>query len=498
MSSQREKLHDSNAVEIRKETIRCSNFIDGKWEFGDEKEVLRLNPADQREVVAIAPDSSAATAKRAIEAVTRNARKWRRLTPPERGKIVLRAAQLMEAERESLAQLMTREQGKVVAESRVEVKRATDIMEYASGMGRRLGGQTLPSETPDVFCYTARQPIGAVALISPWNFPVAIPCWKIAPAFVCGCPIVFKPSPFVPAAATRVVEIFLEAGVPPEAIALVHGGPDVGEQMVNHPLITGVSFTGSTKVGMAIHAATAKRLAKTQLEMGGKNPQIVLRDADLKLAVDCCVAAALDVTGQRCTCTSRAIVEEAVADEFTERFVERMRAVRLGPGDRPDVDMGPLVDSTRLKQVEAFVDRARTDGGKVLVGGSRPKGLEQGCFYSPTVIGNILPESEMAREEVFGPVVGVIKVGDLDEALKMANAVEYGLAASIFTRDIGRAFSFIDKIEAGMIHINRPTLGGFCHFPFGGLKHSSYGPREIGDDTVGFYTDLKSVYINHA
>lgn len=485
-------------VQDRQQTIKAMNFIGGKWEFGEEKVYRRLNPADTSDVVADAPDSSAATAIRAIEGATKGWDKWRKMTPPERGKIALRAAQILEAEMEPLAQLMTREQGKAIAESRVEVKRGLDIVEYAAGMGRRMGGQTLPSEIPDVFCYTMRQPIGTVSLISPWNFPVAIPCWKIAPAFVCGCPIVFKPSPFVPAAAARVVEIFLEAGMPPEAISLVHGGPAVGEQMITHPMVAGISFTGSTKVGKAIHATASQLMKKTQLEMGGKNPQIVLRDADIGLAVDHCTAAALDVTGQRCTCTSRVLVEKEVAEEFTDRFVDRFKKVRVGPGHRADVDMGPLVDMTRLKDVEAFVERARKEGAKVLTGGERPQGLNDGAFYKPTVMNNIKRDYEIAREEVFGPVVGVVEVDNLDEAMSIANDVDYGLAASIFTRDLKRAFSFIDKIEAGMIHINRPTLGGFSHFPFGGLKNSSFGPREIGDDTVSFYTSMKSVYINHA
>lgn len=478
-------------------TIQVLNFVGGKWESGEEKEVRRLNPANQKDLVAISPDSSAATAKRAIEGVTLGAEKWRRMTPPERGKIVLRAAQIVEADRDNIARLITREQGKPIAESYAEIKRAIDIMEYASGMGRRLGGQTLPSELPDVFCYTTRQPIGSVALITPWNIPFAIPCWKIAPAFVCGCPIVFKPSPFTPATAARVVEVFLEAGMPREAIALVHGGPAVGEQLVSNPMIVGISFTGSTKVGSSIHAAAATRLAKTQLEMGGKNPQVILGDADLDLAVDSCVTSSLDVSGQRCTCVSRVVVEKSVADAFTERLVERFKSIRVGAGIDPTTNMGPLIDSTRLSAVDAFVARAKAEGGTVLTGGMRPKGLEHGHFYAPTIVDGITPGHEIGREEVFGPVLALMRVGDFDEAMSTANSVEYGLTSSIFTRDLSRAFNYIDKIEAGMIHINRPTLGGFSHFPFGGHKHSSHGPREVGDDTIGFYTNMKSVYIKY-
>lgn len=485
------KLQSMDAV------IQASNFIDGKWEFQEEKEVRRLNPADQSELVAISPDSSAATARRAIDGISAGVQKWRRLLPPERGKIVLRAAQIVERDRDDIARLICREQGKPIVESHLEIDRAINIMEFVSGFGRRLGGQTLPSEVPDVFCYTARQPMGNVALITPWNIPFAIPCWKIAPAFVCGCPIVFKPSPFTPAIAARVVEVFLEAGVPQEAIALIHGGPAVGEEFVNNAKIAGISFTGSTKVGMAIHAQAARRLAKTQLEMGGKNPQVILGDADLDLAVDSCVTSSLDVSGQRCTCVSRVVVEDSVADEFTARLADRYKKIKLGAGIDPSVTMGPLIDSTRLRDVGAFVDRARAEGGRVLTGGERPAGFEHGHFYAPTLIDGITPQHEIGREEVFGPVLALMRVRDFDEAMQTANSVEYGLTSSIFTKDLSRALNFIDRIEAGMIHINRPTLGGFSHFPFGGMKHSSHGPREVGDDTISFYTNLKSAYIKY-
>lgn len=475
--------------------IQCRNFIGGKWEERGADGIQRLNPANLHDVVATAPDSSAQDTRRAIQAAAEAFPRWRRIIPPERGKIVLRAAQLFESRLEEVSQLLTREEGKTLSDSRGEVKRAIDIMEYISGMGRRLGGVTLPTEAPHVFCFTTRQPIGPVATISPWNFPVAIPCWKIAPALVCGNTVVCKPSPLTPATATRVVEIFEEAGVPPGVLNLVHGGSEVGSELVNNPLIQGVSFTGSTKVGMAIRAAVAQRPAKVQLEMGGKNPQIVLRDADLNSAVQSLLTAAFGSTGQRCTATSRAIVERKVAQEVAERLVEATRAIRVGSGDQPDVAMGPLVDETRLRDVKGFVERASRGGTKTLVGGSEPEELRDGYFYVPTIIGDVRPEHEIAREEVFGPVLSLIEVGDLEEALTVANAVDYGLCASIFTKDIGRAFTFIDKIEAGMIHVNRPGLGGFSHFPFGGFKHSSYGAREVGDDTINFYTDIKSVYI---
>ena len=474
--------------------IACRHFITGRWETSGEAAIVRANPADTGEIVARAPEGGADEARRAVDGVAQAAEKWRKVIPPERGKIVLRAARILEDRLEEVAALLTREQGKLLGESRAEVKRAIDIMEYAAGLGRRLGGQTLPAEVPGVFCYTLRQPIGPVALLTPWNFPVAIPCWKIAPALVCGDPVVFKPSPLTPATAVRVVEIFLEAGVPPDVLSLLHGGADLGTALVDDPRIAGVSFTGSTKVGMAINAAAARRMARTQLEMGGKNPQVVLADADLGLAVEACVTAAFGSTGQRCTATSRAIVEKAAAREFTDRLVARAAALRLGPGVAAGVEMGPVVDAHRLADVEGFVERARHQGAEVVAGGSRPKDLPHGHFYGATVV-RARPEHEIAREEVFGPVLSVVEADDFDGALAIANSVDYGLCASVFTRDIGRALSFVDRIQAGMIHVNRPGLGGFAHFPFGGLKHSSFGAREVGEDTLGFFTDLKSVYI---
>jgi alpha-ketoglutaric semialdehyde dehydrogenase len=474
--------------------IACGHLIGGRWEASGEREITRANPADTSEVVARAPLGGAPDARRAVDGAAGAAERWRKVIPPERGKIVLRAARILEDRLEEVATLLTREQGKLLAESRAEVKRAIDIMEYAAGLGRRLGGQTLPPEVPGVFCYTLRQPIGPVALLTPWNFPVAIPCWKIAPALVCGDTMVFKPSPLTPATAVRVVEIFLEAGVPPDVLSLVHGGAEVGTALVDDPRIAGVSFTGSTKVGMAINAAAARRMARTQLEMGGKNPQVVLADADLGLAVEACVIAAFGSTGQRCTATSRAIVEKGVAAEFTDRLGARAGALRVGRGDAAGVEMGPVVDGNRLAEVEGFVDRARHEGAEIVAGGNRPQELASGYFYAATVV-RARPEHEIAREEVFGPVLSVVEADDFESALAIANAVDYGLCASVFTRDIGRALGFVDRIQAGMIHVNRPGLGGFAHFPFGGLKHSSFGAREVGEDTLGFFTDLKSVYI---
>ncbi len=479
-------------------TIQCGNFIRGKWEQQGANGITRVNPANVRDVVATAPDSSVEDTRRAIQAAGEAFERWRRIIPPERGKIVRRATQLFESQLEEVTQLLTREQGKILSEARGEVQRGIDIMEYSAGMGRRLGGQTFPAEVPHVFCFTTRQPIGPVAAITPWNFPVAIPCWKIAPALVCGNTVVCKPSPLTPATATRVVEIFEEAGVPPGVLNLVHGGPQVGSELVNNPLIRGISFTGSTKVGMAIHTAAAHRLAKVQLEMGGKNPQIILHDADLKKAVDHLVPAAFGSTGQRCTATSRAIVEKKVAQEVASLLLEKTKTIRVGPGDRPEVTMGPLVDDARLRDVAGYVERARAEGAAVVIGGSAPEGLHEGYYYTPTIVRDVRPEYEIAREEVFGPVLSFIEVSDLEEALSVANTVPYGLTASIFTRDIGRAFTFVDKIEAGMIHINRPGLGGFSHLPFGGFKYSSYGAREVGDDTINFYTDIKSVYIQES
>lgn len=394
--------------------------------------------------------------------------------------------------------MLTREEGKLLSESVGEVKRSLDILEFTAGMGRRLTGRVFPSEEDGVFCYSSSQPLGVVGLISPWNFPVAIPVWKIAPAIVAGNTCILKPSPLTPLTATALVRGLEEVGLPPGVVNLVHGDSEPGAELVSNETVKGVSFTGSTKVGKMIARDGGERLLKLQLELGGKNPQIVLEDADLDLAVNGVIAGGFGCTGQRCTATSRAIVMEKVYDDFLSRLVARASSIRVGPGSEPGVEMGPLVDARAMNGVAHYVGVGINEGGALRAGGApvKERGLERGHFFAPTVI-EAQPGMAITLEEIFGPVVAVIRVRDVDEALKIANSVRYGLASTIFTRDVGKVFRFAERAQAGIIHVNRPGVGGFSHAPFGGIKDSGYGGREVGDEVMSFYTETKVVYVNY-
>ncbi|HKP12464.1 MAG TPA: aldehyde dehydrogenase family protein [Blastocatellia bacterium] len=475
------------------------NFVDGRWQAGaDDKLTERFDPADRTALVGRAPDSSREDARQAVEAAGRAAEAWRAWPAPRRGKLLFDWLAWLDAHKDHLAMLLTREEGKTIGESMGEVRRSLDILEYTAGFGRRLGGKVLPSEDEGVFCYTNAQPLGVVGLISPWNFPVAIPVWKLAPALVAGNACVLKPSPLTPMTAAMLVRGLEEVGLPAGVVNLVHGDAEPGAELVANESVRGVSFTGSTHVGKLIARAASDRLLKLQLELGGKNPQIILEDADLDLAVAGVMAGAFGSTGQRCTATSRAIVVGDVYDNFLGRVVERAAAYRVGPGTQAGVEMGPLVDERAMAGVTRYVEAGRREQARFRAGGEamQGEGLERGFFYSPTVI-EAGPDMEVAREEIFGPVLAVIRAADLDEALRIANAVRYGLTASIFTRDVRRVFQFAERIESGMVHVNRPGIGGYSHAPFGGIKESGYGGREVGDTVLDFYTEARTVYVNY-
>ena len=477
------------------------NYIDGKWiESTSSRTVPNVNPANIDDVLGTIRQATRAEAKAAVDAAAENFASWRRTPAPTRGRIVGRAAHLLAEHKEDLAQLLTREEGKTIAESRGELQRSINVAEFCAGEARRMNGETIQSELPANFAYTLKQPLGVVACVTPWNFPVAIPVWKIAPALVAGNTVVFKPASLTPASAVRIVDLFEAAGLPPGVLNLVLGsGSEAGDEIINHPAVKAVSFTGSNQVGIRLYEQVSRRGAKVQCEMGGKNPVVVLEDADMELAVESTAQGAFGSSGQRCTATSRAVVVNKVADEFVDRIAKRAASMRIGNGADPTTEMGPTVDEDQFKTVLSYIDIGREDGATLVCGGTRAEGdgLDKGYFVNPTVFDRVTPDMRIAREEIFGPVLSVLRVNDFEEAMRVANDCEYGLSSSIFSNDATRIFRFVDEIETGMTHINSPTTGGEAHIPFGGIKGTGIGDREQGSTALDFYTDLKVVYVDY-
>ena len=476
------------------------SFIDGKWLESSSGEMLpNINPANINDVIGTAQLCTRAEARRAVEAAYNAFKPWRDTPAPARGRIIARAARLMEDHKEELAWLLTREEGKTISESRGEVNRAINVVEFCAGESRRMNGETIPSELPANFAYTIKEPHGVVACITPWNFPVAIPAWKLAPALVAGNTVVMKAAESTPATAVRLIELFHEAGVPAGVLNLLLGkGSEVGEEIVDHPAVRAVSFTGSTEIGLKIYQQGAKRGIPVQCEMGGKNPVVVLEDCDMELAVESTAQGAFGSTGQRCTATSRAVVMDTIADEFVEKIVDRARSFKLGEGSDSKTDIGPSVDEKQFNTVLKYIDIGREDGAQLICGGRRAAGenLSNGYFVEPTVFDNVTPDMRIAREEIFGPVLSVLRVKNFDEAMVVANDCEYGLSSSVFSSDANDIFRFVKDIESGMTHVNSPTTGGEAHIPFGGIKGSGIGAREQGSTSLDFYTEIKVVYVD--
>ncbi len=477
---------------------RYQSYIAGQWCDGSSgTEQPNLDPADGR-VLGTCTLGDASDVDRAVAAAKEAFPAWRATPAPVRGKMMFRALHILEREAENLAQALTAEEGKTIGESRGELKKTAILVEFLAGGGRRYGGRTTPSELPSTFAYTTREPLGVVGLITPWNFPVAIPFWKIVPCLVAGNTAVLKPSELTPDTACRIVRVFEEAGVPAGVLNLVHGGREVGERLVAHPDVPAISFTGSTHVGTAVYAAAAPLLKKVQCEMGGKNPIVVLADADVSLAVDATVKGAFGATGQRCTATSRAIVVDAVADRFVAELVERAKSYRPGPGIDPTSESGPVVSEGQLQAVLAKIERGKEEA-ELLAGGERltEGALAKGYFVAATVFDKVAPQSSLAQEEIFGPVLSVLRVKDLDEALAVANDSRFGLSSSVYTQDLSLAQRFIDGIETGIVHVNSPTMGGEAQMPFGGCKATAVGPREMGPQALEFFSREKAVYVDY-
>lgn len=477
------------------------NYVGGEWqESSSEKTAPNLNPANTDDVLGIVRLSTRDEARRAVESASEAFRGWRATPAPQRGRIVARFARLLEDDRENLAKILTAEEGKTLAESKGEIQRAINVAEFCAGESRRMNGETIQSELPANFAYTIKQPHGVVACVTPWNFPVAIPVWKIAPALVAGNAVVFKPATVTPATAVRLTELFAEAGIPKGVLNLILGsGSEAGDEIVGHAAVRAVSFTGSNGVGLKLYEQCSRRGAKVQCEMGGKNPVVIMEDADIELAVESTAQGAFGSTGQRCTATSRAVVVEEIANEFVERMIARAGSLRIGDGTDPQTEVGPLVDSNQFESVMRYINIGREDGAELACGGAVADGdgLSKGYFVKPTVFTNVTPEMRIAREEIFGPVLSIIRVKDFDEAMRVANDSEYGLSSSIFSNDATRIFRFVEEIETGMTHVNSPTTGGEAHIPFGGSKATGIGDREQGSTALDFYTELKVVYVDY-
>ena len=478
------------------------NYIGGRWLPSESGEVYSIsNPAHKSVTLGEFQRSTAADAQSAIAAAHDASEHWASTPAPARAAVLFKALEIIGRRSEELAESITAEEGKTLADARGEVKRAMNIVEYAAGEGRRMFGYTTPSELPDTVAYTVRRPLGVVALITPWNFPLAIPAWKLAPALICGNTVVFKPASSTPMTAVKMVECFEEAGLPPGVLNLVTGpGASVGNALVDSPDVNGISFTGSTDIGTGIYAEGARCLKKVQCEMGGKNAVILLADADMDKALDGIVQGAFGSTGQRCTATSRVIVEEPVYDRFMEELIDRTGKLKVGDGADPDVDMSPLASQSQLDTVTEYIGIGAEEGatlaygGRVLTGGE----FDDGYYVEPTIFTDVDPSMRIAQEEIFGPVLTVFRAGNLDEALELADSVSFGLSSSIYTRDVSAAFRYVNTVETGMVHVNSPTLGGEVHLPFGGMKSSGVGQREQGTEAVDFFTEVVTVYVDYA
>ena len=477
------------------------NFIDGTWSASSSGALFEnRNPANHDDLIGVFQESTADDAVRAIAAAERAYADWRLVPAPRRAEMLFRAAQLVADRKEQFARDMTREMGKVLEETRGDVQEAIDMTFFMAGEGRRMYGQTVPSELRDKFAMSVRQPLGVCGVITPWNFPMAIPSWKIVPALVCGNTVVFKPSSLTPLSAVNFVQVLAEAGVPPGVVNMVTGGPEVGTVLSKHDAVKVVSFTGSTAVGRLVNQNAAPAFKKVHLEMGGKNIVIVMDDAQLELAVEGCVWGGFGTTGQRCTAASRIVVHEKVHDEFLGEFSRRVKALRVGDGGIDGVQMGPSISESQLHTVMRYVEIGRQENAKLVLGGHRLQegGYARGWFHEPTIFADVQPSMRIAREEIFGPVVSVMRCRSLAEAIDIGNDVEYGLSASIYTRDINNAFAAMRDMYTGIFYVNAPTIGAETHLPFGGTKNTGNGHREACVQALDVFSEWKSIYIDYS
>ena len=475
------------------------NFVDGSWVASKSSKMEEsINPAKFNEIVAYVQNSTKEVLDKAVESAARAQKQWKGLSGAERGSYLFKVADILETRIDEIAEMMTREMGKTLPEAKGETARGVSILRYYAGEGMRKVGDVIPSSDPSAFMFTTRSPLGVVGVITPWNFPVAIPIWKIAPALIYGNTVVFKPATEAAATAAKIIECFHEAQIPNGVINFVTGqGSLIGQGIADHADIHGITFTGSDVVGKAVGQAALARGAKYQLEMGGKNPVIVAEDADLELAVEATISGGLRSTGQKCTATSRVIVHSTVYDAFKEKLISKVKEIKVGNGLDAEIWMGPSVSERQLNTVLHYIEKGKQEGAKLLFGGNRlsDDGRENGYFIEPTIFDEVDKHMSIAQEEIFGPVLALIKVASMEEAVHIANDVKFGLSASIFTTNIQKMLNFIDNIEAGLVRINAESAGVELQAPFGGFKQSSSHSREQGQSAIEFYTDIKTVFV---
>jgi alpha-ketoglutaric semialdehyde dehydrogenase len=478
------------------------NYIDGKWLPAQAGQVIEnRNPANRNDLIGLFPASDQDDVDAAVAAAKKAYAIWRLVPAPKRGELLYRVGELLRVHKEEIARIMTREMGKVLKETRGDVQEGIDTAFYVAGEGRRLFGETTPSELPDKFAMSVRAPIGVCALITPWNFPMAIPTWKMFPALICGNTVVLKPAEDTPYTAVKLCEILQQAGVPPGVVNLVQGrGEEVGAALVRHPDVQLVSFTGSAAVGRAVATACCQSLKRVSLELGGKNAQIVMEDADLDLAAEGALWGAFGTAGQRCTATSRLILHHDIKTEFIDRLVSRAEKLKIGDGLDESVEIGPLINQAARDKVQAYMEIGRQEGARLLIGGSvyDTGACANGFFFQPTILDQVTPSMRVAQEEIFGPVLSVIEVPDFDAAIAVLNGTRYGLSSSIYTANVNRAFRAMRDLEAGITYVNGPTIGAEVHLPFGGVKDTGNGHREAGTTVYDIFSEWKSIYVDYS
>jgi alpha-ketoglutaric semialdehyde dehydrogenase len=482
-------------------TKTFQNYIGGEWVDSASGETFESTSPATGDSIGVFPKSNAEDVDRAVAAAKAAFEEWRLVPAPKRGEILYRFANLLVEEKDAVTDLMSREMGKVKAEAGGDVQEAIDMSLYMAGEGRRMFGQTTPSELRDKFNMSVRQPIGVVGVITPWNFPIAIPSWKIAPALVCGNTVVFKPATDTPMLGERFVELFTEAGLPDGVLNIVHGGGGaVGDRLVKHPDVRVITLTGSRETGVEVMRNAADGLKHVHLELGGKNAIIVLDDADLDLAVEGILWSAFGTSGQRCTAASRVIVQGGAYEQLQSKLVANAEKMRLGPGWEDDTDVGPVINKRALEKIHSYTEIGKDEGAKLLTGGeiATGNGLDKGFFYRPTIFGDVDPQMRVAQEEIFGPTTALIRVKDVDEAIRVSNGIKYGLSSSIFTRDVNTAFRAMRDLEAGITYINAGTIGAEVHLPFGGTKDTGNGHREAGQAALDVFTEWKSIYVDYS